>query len=96
MSTVLSVLLNMKRLVAVLEKKVHIFDLGAVRLLHSLDTPLNPHGLLAQLCGSLCDQVLCSAGLACLSSSEVNSYLLVPSSDSKGDVVVYDVLNLKV
>ena len=33
-----------RAVVAVLERRVHIFELGSMRLLHSLSTPRNPHG----------------------------------------------------
>jgi autophagy-related protein 18 len=47
LSTVLNVKLNMQRLVAVLENKIHLFDVTNMKLLHTIDTPPNPTGIAA-------------------------------------------------
>ncbi len=44
--TVLNVKLNRSRLVAVLEAKIHLFDLKTMKILHTLDTVPNPTGTL--------------------------------------------------
>eukprot|EP00128_Syssomonas_multiformis_P015157 Colp12_sorted_trinity150504_noHs@7367 len=44
---VLAVKLNRKRLLVVLEKKIHIYDMTTMKILHTLDTPPNPRGLCA-------------------------------------------------
>ena len=49
--------MNAARLVAVLERRVHIFELGSMRLLHSLSTPRNPHGA---------DSICAVFGCACI------------------------------
>lgn len=46
-SAVLAVRLNRKRLVAVLNTQIHIYDLSSMKLLHTLDTPPNPRGACA-------------------------------------------------
>eukprot|EP01064_Diplonema_japonicum_P013842 TRINITY_DN21384_c0_g1_i1.p1 TRINITY_DN21384_c0_g1~~TRINITY_DN21384_c0_g1_i1.p1 ORF type:complete len:347 (+),score=27.04 TRINITY_DN21384_c0_g1_i1:149-1042(+) len=51
--TVLSVKLNKKRLVVILEKCLHIFDLTRMAPLHIIDTESNPKGLGAL---SMCDE----------------------------------------
>jgi len=76
-STVLNVLLNMARLVVVLETKIHIFDLRTMKVLHQIDTSVN------------------ATGACALSISESNCFLAYPSSSSRGDIFVYDVLNLQ-
>eukprot|EP00743_Colponemidia_sp_Colp-15_P006191 GILK01006657.1.p1 GENE.GILK01006657.1~~GILK01006657.1.p1 ORF type:complete len:397 (-),score=34.65 GILK01006657.1:89-1165(-) len=47
LTSILSVRLNRRRLVVVLENKVHIFDLNSMKLLHVMDTAANPKGLCA-------------------------------------------------
>ena len=44
LSRILAVRLNRKRLMVVLEEKVHIYDLTTMKELHSIDTPPNVKG----------------------------------------------------
>jgi autophagy-related protein 18 len=77
-SAVLAVKLNYKRMVVVLERKIHIFDVMAnCKVMLSIDTPLNPYGV------------------CCLSSSDLNCFLVIPSSDSEGVLAIYDAFNLQ-
>eukprot|EP00164_Ancoracysta_twista_P002117 GFYU01002794.1.p1 GENE.GFYU01002794.1~~GFYU01002794.1.p1 ORF type:complete len:373 (+),score=56.93 GFYU01002794.1:221-1339(+) len=46
-SSVLAIRLNKKRLVAVMETKIHIFDLSNLKILQTIDTAPNPKGLVA-------------------------------------------------
>ena len=46
-SAILNVVMNKKRLLVVLEEAVHIFELGTMKLLTTLDTAPNPHGVCA-------------------------------------------------
>ncbi|KAH3765720.1 WD repeat domain phosphoinositide-interacting protein 2 [Pelomyxa schiedti] len=42
-----NVRLNNKRLVIILEAKIHVYDLGTMKFLHSIDTEPNPRGICA-------------------------------------------------
>uniref|UniRef100_A0A7S3YVB8 Autophagy-related protein 18 n=1 Tax=Lotharella globosa TaxID=91324 RepID=A0A7S3YVB8_9EUKA len=77
-TTVLNVKMNNKRLVAVLETKIHIFDLETLNILHTLRTPSNPRGVIA------------------LSSNVNNGFMALPGHDSKGEILIYDVINCQV
>eukprot|EP00744_Colponema_vietnamica_P022216 GILI01031883.1.p1 GENE.GILI01031883.1~~GILI01031883.1.p1 ORF type:complete len:373 (-),score=5.05 GILI01031883.1:66-1184(-) len=44
-TSILNVKLNRRRLVVVLENKIHIYDLSTMKSLHTLDTAPNPKGL---------------------------------------------------
>ena len=44
-SAVLGVRMSRTRLIAALESRVHVFDLSSMRLLHTLETAPNAHGL---------------------------------------------------
>ena len=46
-SAILNVVMNKKRLLVVLEEAVHIFELGTMKMLTTLDTAPNPHGVCA-------------------------------------------------
>eukprot|EP01135_Chromosphaera_perkinsii_P004176 Nk52_evm83s270 gene=Nk52_evmTU83s270 len=46
-NTILSVKLNRKRLVVVLEDKIHVYDITNMKLLHTVETPTNPKGICA-------------------------------------------------
>lgn len=43
-SKILSVLMNRRRLVVVLDVKVHIYDLSTMKIVHTIETPPNPTG----------------------------------------------------
>ncbi len=43
-SAILAVKMNRKRLVVVLEEHLYVYDIGTMKLLHSIDTAPNPHG----------------------------------------------------
>eukprot|EP00299_Pterocystis_sp_00344_P013967 c6901_g1_i1.p1 GENE.c6901_g1_i1~~c6901_g1_i1.p1 ORF type:complete len:362 (+),score=42.44 c6901_g1_i1:30-1088(+) len=47
LTSILAVRMNRKRMVVVLENKVHIFELAQLKFLHSLDTTSNPKGISA-------------------------------------------------
>jgi len=44
---ILAVKMNKKRLVVVMETKIHIYDISSIKILHSMDTVPNPKGLCA-------------------------------------------------
>eukprot|EP01117_Protostelium_nocturnum_P013468 TRINITY_DN5027_c0_g1_i1.p1 TRINITY_DN5027_c0_g1~~TRINITY_DN5027_c0_g1_i1.p1 ORF type:complete len:384 (-),score=132.86 TRINITY_DN5027_c0_g1_i1:189-1340(-) len=44
---ILAVKLNKKRLIVVMETKIHIYDISTIKILHTIDTVLNPKGLVA-------------------------------------------------
>jgi autophagy-related protein 18 len=48
-SSILAVKLNMKRMIVVMETKIHVYDINTLKILHSIDTVTNPEGL-AALC----------------------------------------------
>ncbi|GAB5360397.1 hypothetical protein AAMO2058_000624400 [Amorphochlora amoebiformis] len=73
--TILNVKMNRKRLVAVLENKIHIFDLETLYMLHTLRTTPNKKGVIA------------------LSTNIRNGFMALPGHDSKGEILVYDVIN---
>jgi len=41
---ILAILMNRKRLVIVLESKLHIYDLSTMKIVHTIDIPSNPNG----------------------------------------------------
>ena len=55
-TAVLAVRMNKARLLAVLEAKLHIFELATMKLMHTLETTLNPRGL-----GELCAEAVARA-----------------------------------
>jgi WD40 repeat protein len=93
--------MNAKRMVVAQEKRVDIFDLNTMKFLHSLETPRNPLGslflpLIVAFPDSRSFYFFIFTGLLELSSSDQCSTLVVPASDSVGEVFVFDALNLKV
>ena len=47
MSKVLDLHINRKRLAVVLEDRIHLYDIGSMKLLHTIDTPANSAGVSA-------------------------------------------------
>lgn len=99
---VLSVAMNRRRLLVVSETKIHIYELPHVKLLHSIDTALNPRALCALASGPSCrvaypqhgsdaddgSDLLGSANKASPPSSSA-------ASTSSGTVVLFDALTLQ-
>eukprot|EP00761_Pharyngomonas_kirbyi_P004473 gb/GECH01004478.1/.p1 GENE.gb/GECH01004478.1/~~gb/GECH01004478.1/.p1 ORF type:complete len:361 (+),score=87.83 gb/GECH01004478.1/:1-1083(+) len=75
-STILNVHLSRKRLVVVLERKIHIFDVSAVKILITIDTEPNPKGICALACNG--DQ----AYIAYPYGPEMNDVMLFNICDS--------------
>jgi len=48
-SSILAVKMNKKRMVVVMETKIHVYDVGTMKILHTIDTATNSHGI-AALC----------------------------------------------
>jgi len=72
-STILAVKMNRKRMIVVMETKIHVYDIATMKILHTIDTATN------------------NAGLCSLCPGD-NSYVAYPGT--KGDVLIYDALNL--
>jgi autophagy-related protein 18 len=79
LTSVLAVKLNRRRLVVVLETKIHVYELNNVHLLEAIDTVPNPRGLCA----------LSSA------DAPAPAYLVFPRSADAGVVAVYDAASMK-
>ena len=77
LSTVLNVKLSYAHLIAVLEHKIHIFDLRNMKIIHTLDTTSNVRGLCA------------------LTASQTHAYMCYPASEERGELFVYDAINLR-
>ena len=48
---VLSIAMNRKRLVVVLDTRIHIYDLSTMKIVHTIETPPNPQGRTHANCG---------------------------------------------
>lgn len=84
-TTILAVKMNMKRLVIILERHIHLFDLNTLAPLPQIRTtqPPNKRGL---------------GSLSALSASDMTCYFAFPHSDrdeSRGDVVVMDAISCR-
>jgi autophagy-related protein 18 len=96
LSTVLQVRLSYSHLVAVLERKIHLFDLRTMKMLHTLDTPANPRGLCALTAagGAAAGPHGAPTGSAS-TSPPPHAFICYPASDERGELFVYDALNLR-
>ena len=76
-SSILSVKLNRKSLVIVLEMEIYIYDISNMRLLHVIETTPNPDGTFLTL--SLTHILTSASAICALSPSADSSYLAYPS-----------------
>jgi len=44
-SSILTVKMNKKRMVVVMETKIHVYDVNTMKILHTIDTATNPEGI---------------------------------------------------
>lgn len=44
-TSILAVKLNRKRLIVVLEEQIYVYDISTMKLLHTIETSPNPHGI---------------------------------------------------
>ncbi|KAI9351399.1 WD40-repeat-containing domain protein [Obelidium mucronatum] len=79
-SAILSVKLNRKRLIVVLEEHIYIYDIANMKLVHTIDTAPNPHALCA---------------LSPSSENCFLAYPPSTSGASSGDLLIFDVVNLQ-
>jgi autophagy-related protein 18 len=99
---VLSVLMNRRRLLVVSETKIHIYELPHVKLLHSIDTALNPRALCALASGPSCRVAYPQHGSDADDASDLLGSVKSNSppsssaaSTSSGTVVLFDALTLQ-
>lgn len=76
-TTILGVRLNRKRLVVVLEDFIYLYDISNMKLIHTINTAPNQHGIdVSDPCLSYTAETL--SGLCALSPSSDNCYLAYP------------------
>ena len=85
-STILNVKLSKKRLIVVLQDKIHIFDISSMKILRTIETD-NKLGL------CVLSSVPSSAPTGTSGGKNEVSYLAFPSATETGDVVLYDAIN---
>lgn len=95
-TSILAVKLNRRRLVAVLEEQIYIYDIANMKLLHTIETSPNPNAIAALSPSS--ENAYLAYPSPLLSPSELPSTAPVSgaSSASKGDVLLFDSLSLSV
>ncbi len=107
---VLSVLMNRRRLLVVVETRVHVYELPHVKLLHTIETALNPRALCVLASGASCriaypqhgsdDDGADTGGLKASSppsstASSAAAAAAAAAAASAGTVVLFDALTLQ-
>lgn len=100
-TSILSVKLNRRRLVVVLEEQIYIYDISNMKLLHTLETSPNPSGIVSLSPSSEACYLAYPSPLSSSSSSTAPPPGAPTSSgaggsSSAGDVIVFDALSLSV
>ncbi|WWC73707.1 uncharacterized protein I206_107679 [Kwoniella pini CBS 10737] len=95
-TSVLSVKMNRKRLIVVLENEIYIYDISTMKLLHTIETGPNPNAVCALSSSSEHSYLAYpspapSASSAPLSSSAVPA---APPAPTTGDVLLFDTISL--
>lgn len=87
-TSVLAVRMNRERLVVLLEETIYVYDITTMRLLHTIETPSNPRGLIA-----LSSSELETSYLAYPSPPKVA--ISDKAGVRFGDVIIFDVKSLQ-
>lgn len=95
-TSILAVKLNRRRLVAVLEEQIYIYDIANMKLLHTIETSPNPDAICALSPSSDNAYLAYPSPLLSPSDSPAAAPLSASSSASKGDVLLFDSLSLSV
>lgn len=95
-TSILAVKLNRRRLVAVLEEQIYIYDIANMKLLHTIETSPNPNAIAALSPSS--ENAYLAYPSPLLSPSELPNTAPVSGATaaSKGDVLLFDSLSLSV
>lgn len=98
-TTVLSVKLNRRRMVIVLEEQIYIYDISNMRLQHTIETSPNPRAICAlspsnENCYLAYPAPFPSSGSP-FSSAGVSAQTVTPPTPT-GDVLIFDALSLQV
>ncbi|KAI8597846.1 WD40-repeat-containing domain protein [Dissophora ornata] len=94
-TTILSVKLNRKRLIVVLEDQIYVYDISNMKLLHTIETSPNPHAICA-LSPSGDNCFLAYPSPTPSPTSPFSSNGRDDSHGPSGDVLIFDALTLQV
>lgn len=96
-TSILAVRLNRKRLIAVLEQQIYVYDISNMKWLHTIETSPNPGAVCALAASSDSCYIVYPSPTS--SSTSHNSPAHTPGSMShiplSGDVVIYDAISLQ-
>ncbi|KAG0374600.1 autophagy protein [Mortierella sp. AD032] len=94
-TTILSVKLNRKRLIVVLEDQIYVYDISNMKLLHTIETSPNPHAI----CALSPSSENCYLAYPSPTPSPTSPFSGGGRDDShgpSGDVLIFDALTLQV
>ncbi|KAI8583220.1 hypothetical protein K450DRAFT_224796 [Umbelopsis ramanniana AG] len=96
-TSILSVKMNRRRLIVVLEEQIFVYDISNMKLLHTIDTSPNPSAICA-LSPSSENCYIAYPSPSSSTSSPLTGNHLGPSQSSyaSGDVLIFDALSLQV
>ncbi|KAI9289393.1 WD40-repeat-containing domain protein [Umbelopsis sp. AD052] len=96
-TSILSVKMNRRRLIVVLEEQIFVYDISNMKLLHTIDTSPNPSAICA-LSPSSENCYIAYPSPSSSTSSPLAGNHLGPSQSSyaSGDVLIFDALSLQV
>ncbi|KAH8547866.1 WD40-repeat-containing domain protein [Umbelopsis sp. PMI_123] len=96
-TSILSVKMNRRRLIAVLEEQIFVYDISNMKLLHTIDTSPNPSAICALSPSSENCYIAYPSPSSSTSSSLAGNHLgPAQSSYASGDVLIFDALSLQV
>ncbi|KAG0243669.1 WD40-repeat-containing domain protein [Mortierella sp. GBAus27b] len=94
-TTILSVKLNRKRLIVVLEDQIYVYDISNMKLLHTIETSPNPHAI----CALSPSPDNCYLAYPSPTPSNASPFSNAGGDDShgpSGDVLIFNAINLQV
>ncbi|KAJ1666537.1 autophagy protein [Coemansia sp. RSA 1813] len=89
-TTILAVKLNRRRLIAVLEEQIYVYDISNMKLLHTLETPPNPSAICAMSPSSENCFIAYPTPASVSSVPQKQGAMLPPDIPVTSDVMVFD------
>nr|XP_018260341.1 autophagy-like protein 18 Atg18 [Kwoniella dejecticola CBS 10117]OBR82499.1 autophagy-like protein 18 Atg18 [Kwoniella dejecticola CBS 10117] len=95
-TSVLSVKMNRKRLIVVLENEIYIYDISTMKLLHTIETGPNPNAVCALSSSSEHSYLAYPSPAPSASSAPLSSNAVpaAPPAPTTGDVLLFDTISL--
>lgn len=93
---VLAIKMNRKRLVVLLEERIHIYDIQTMNIVHTIETIPNPNGITLTISTKSRFNFISGLLAVCAYSSDSDRpYLAYPTNHHNGELAIFDTVSLQ-